>query len=55
MPEEDARRVGWKAVARVVSDFAAMGAELGHLLVTVAVPANREVEWLEELYRGMNE
>ena len=55
LPGTPGEKVGWKAVARVVSDFAAMGAELGHLLVTMAVPGDREVEWLEGLYRGMNE
>lgn len=49
-----AGRVGWKAVARVVSDFAAMGGEPGHFLVTVALPPEREVAWVEQLYRGMN-
>ena len=52
----DARagQVGWKAVARVVSDFAAMGGEPRHFLITVALPPEREVAWVEKLYRGMN-
>lgn len=52
--EAPAGQVGWKAVARVVSDFAAMGGEPRHLLVTVALPPEREVAWVEKLYRGMN-
>ena len=52
--EADPEQVGWKAVARVVSDFAAMGGEPGHLLVTVALPPERELSWAEDLYRGMN-
>lgn len=48
-------RVGWKAVARVISDFAAMGAQPQHLLVTLALRPDLEVGWVEDLYRGMNE
>ena len=52
--EAPAKQVGWKAVARVVSDFAAMGGEPKHFLVTVALPPDRELKWVEDLYRGMN-
>lgn len=47
-------KVGWKAVARTLSDFAAMGGWPRHLLVTVALPPDREVNWVERLYRAMN-
>ena len=53
LPDEDSKRVGWKAVARVLSDFAAMGGEAAELLVTVAVSRDVEVEWLTDLYEGM--
>ena len=49
LPGEDSKRVGWKAVARVLSDFAAMGGEAGELLVTVAISRDVEVEWLTDL------
>ena len=49
------RAVGWKAVARVVSDFAAMGGTAERFLVTVALSPDTEVEWAEELYRGMGD
>jgi thiamine-monophosphate kinase len=52
--EAPARQVGWKAVARVVSDFAAMGGEPSHLLVTVALPPERDLAWAENLYRGID-
>ncbi|MCU0781931.1 MAG: thiamine-phosphate kinase, partial [Akkermansiaceae bacterium] len=53
-PDADPQEVGWKAVARVVSDFAAMGGgDPGHFLITVALPPTTAVEWVEELYRGM--
>lgn len=53
LPETDPARVGWKAAARVVSDFAAMGGRASELLVTVALPGDCEMTWLEGLYRGM--
>ena len=45
--------VGWKAVARVASDFAAMGGRPERFLVTVALPPHTEVAWAENLYRGI--
>lgn len=45
--------VGWKAAARVVSDFAAMGGYPEHFLVTLALPSITRVTWVEELYRGI--
>lgn len=53
LKEADALRVGWKAVARVVSDFAAMGGYPERFLVTLALPGSMNVEWVEKLYRGM--
>ena len=52
-PDENPVRVGWKAVARVISDFAAMGGCADHLLVTVALPPDYTFEYAEKLYRGM--
>ncbi len=48
-----ARAVGWKAAARVVSDFAAMGGRPEHFLVTLALPPETPVTWVEDLYRGI--
>ncbi|HVJ46428.1 MAG TPA: thiamine-phosphate kinase [Luteolibacter sp.] len=53
--EAPARAVGWKAIARVVSDFAAMGGEPEHFLVTIALPKSTEVSWIEDFYRGMGD
>lgn len=47
------RKVGWKAVARVVSDFAAMGGVPERFLITLALPPETDVSWVEELYRGI--
>lgn len=48
-----ARDVGWKAVARVVSDFAAMGGKPEYFLITLALPGEMEIAWVEDFYRGM--
>lgn len=53
LPDENPRRVGWKSVARVLSDFAAMGGAPGELLVTVALSRDIEVKWVTALYEGM--
>jgi thiamine-monophosphate kinase len=54
-PQADPRRVGWKAAARVISDFAAMGGRPGHFLVTIALPGSTEVAWVEALYGGIGD
>jgi thiamine-monophosphate kinase len=53
LPGEDMRRVGWKAVARVQSDFAAMGGRAEALVVTIFLPAGGDVSSWERLYGGM--
>ncbi len=53
LPNEDPRRVGWKALCRAVSDIAAMGGIPEHALVTVAAPREMKVERLRELYAGL--
>jgi thiamine-monophosphate kinase len=53
LAEASARKVGWKAVARVISDLAAMGGLPSHLLITIAMPPNKTVDYLEKLYEGM--
>ncbi len=50
-----ARAVGWKAAARVVSDFAAMGGRAERFLVTLALPVDTSLEWVEDLYRGLGD
>lgn len=53
LPDTPARAVGWKAAARVVSDFAAMGGQPTHFLITLALPPETTVTWVEDLYRGI--
>src|SRR5215218_9899720 len=45
------RRVGWKAMARPLSDFAAMSGVPQFALVTVIVPACKSVDWVKRLYQ----
>ena len=45
--------VGWKAAARVVSDFAAMGGRPDALMVALAFKQETPVSYLEELYKGI--
>jgi len=54
-PDSPPRQVGWKAVARVVSDFAAMGGRPERFLVTLALPPETELAWAESLYEGIGE
>jgi thiamine-monophosphate kinase len=49
------RSVGWKSAARVVSDFAAMGGRPEQFLITLALPKETAVAWVEELYRGIGD
>jgi len=54
-PEDPPSRVGHKALARAISDFAAMGAVPEVALITVGFPfhARRAGSWLKACYRGM--
>lgn len=45
--------VGWKAVARPLSDFAAMSGLPRFALVTLIVPATKDISWVRKLYRGI--
>ena len=46
------RRIGRKALARAISDIAAMGGIPEHALITILVHSQRPVSLLEELYTG---
>jgi thiamine-monophosphate kinase len=45
--------VGWKAMARPLSDFAAMSGLPQFALVTMVVPAAKTLAWTKSLYRGL--
>lgn len=53
-PEAAGGRIGWKALARCLSDIAAMAGTPGHALVTLHIPDDCPVERLGEIYGGLN-
>ena len=50
-----ARDLGWKAIAVNVSDIAAMGGRPVAAFVTLALPPGQGVEFVDELYTGMED
>lgn len=45
--------VGWKCLARAVSDIAAMGGEPRCFLLSLALPSSLTGKWLDEFQRGL--
>lgn len=48
-------QIGFKAAESNVSDIAAMGGTAHWLVVSLALPRDIEVDWVERLYRGLAE
>lgn len=55
LPDAPPRKIGWKAAARVLSDFASMGGVPDRFLVTIALPPSWPVARIEGIYRGLGE
>ena len=53
VPGTNASHVGWKAMMRPLSDFAAASARPQFALITLIVPEQTEVAWVRRLYRGL--
>jgi thiamine-monophosphate kinase len=53
LPTTNALDVGWKAMMRPLSDFAATSAVPQSALITLIAPEQTNVEWVERLYRGL--
>ena len=53
LPDAPPEQVGWKAMARVVSDIAATGGEPSHALVTLVLRPDMEVARVRQLYAGL--
>jgi len=47
--------VGWKAMAVNLSDIAAMGGTPRHAVVSLALRPDLNLQWIEDLYRGLRE
>ncbi|MBM3840094.1 MAG: thiamine-monophosphate kinase [Verrucomicrobia bacterium] len=52
--EADAEKIGHKALARCLSDVAAMAGTPTHALITLALPQEFDVSFVEGIYRGLN-
>ena len=48
-PEE----IGWKALAVNLSDIAAMGGKPLYALVSLSLPKNTKIKWIQDLYKGI--
>lgn len=53
LPGTPPRQVGWKAMARNLSDIAAMGGEPRSAVVSLGLRPSTPVRWVRELYAGM--
>lgn len=49
------RQLGRRALAISLSDIAAMGGQPQYALVSLALPSDTDVAWVEEVYRGLRE
>lgn len=54
LPTANALDVGWKAMMRPLSDFAATSAVPQFALITLIAPKQTNVEWVERLYGGLS-
>jgi thiamine-monophosphate kinase len=52
-PDSSPVAVGWKAMARPLSDFAAMSGLPQFALVTMILPAKKTLAWAKAVYRGL--
>ncbi len=49
------RQIGWKSIVVNISDIASMGGLPDHALVSMALPDDTEVEFMEDVFQGMKE
>ena len=52
LPSDKPERIGHKAIARVLSDIAAMGGTPQHLVINLVAPKKMRMDRLEKIYRG---
>ena len=54
LPKTPARQIGWKAMARNLSDIAAMGGQPRSAVVSLGLRPATSVRWVRELYAGLH-
>jgi len=54
LPDAAPEAIGRKAIGRVLSDIAAMGAEPRWVLVDIVAPGNTPIDTIDGIYRGMS-
>lgn len=54
LPSTPPRRIGWKAMARNLSDIAAMGGLPRWAVVSIGLRPDTSVRWVKELYAGLH-
>ena len=54
LPTTPARQVGWKAMARNLSDIAAMGGQPRYAVISLGLRPATPVRWVRELYAGLH-
>jgi thiamine-monophosphate kinase len=52
-PDADPTLVGWKAMMRPLSDFAAISGVPQFALITLIIPAAKSTSWVKKLYHGL--
>ena len=52
-PRDPARQIGWKAMARNLSDIAAMGGSPRWAIVSIGLRRSTAVRWVKQLYAGL--
>jgi thiamine-monophosphate kinase len=52
--DSSAEQIGYRAVARSLSDIAAMGGRPLYCLVSIALAAWTDQSWIDSFYRGVN-
>ncbi len=55
LPGADAHALGWKALAVNLSDIAAMGGWPSFSLVTLALPPDADLDYIETMYEGLRD
>jgi thiamine-monophosphate kinase len=53
LPDEDPQKIGWKALARTISDIAAMAGRPEHALVTLAISGDDDLKRATGIYAGL--